>query len=139
MEPHHIEWVFKDVLARASRPCYWRDATPECVADWISKAKEMGIKSIICFLCESELRDFYGSAGINLLNCFRHHGFEVTHIPVPDHCEPPLGTSHLLRFIATVRQTKRPLLVHCSAGIDRTGVAIDLIQGSPSLQRRLRQ
>ena len=135
---HHIEWVIEGLLARASRPCYWIDPTPEVVMDWISKAKRMGIKSIICFLSESELADFYGPAGIDLLDCYRRNGFEVTQIPVPDDCNPPLATAHLLRFMVTLRQTSRPLLLHCSAGVDRTGMAVELVQGSPRLLHHLK-
>ena len=115
-------------LARACRPGR-RDARALDVAvqDWISRAQQMCIKSIICLLSDDEVEKFYRREGIELFECYAAAGFTVCRVPVPDHAEPPLSEDDIRRVCVALRELPEPWLVHCSAGIDRTGCVIDFL------------
>ena len=49
---------------------------------------------------------------------------EVRHIPVTDHTRPPLNPQQLAAVHQAWRELPQPVLIHCSAGIDRTGAAV---------------
>ena len=88
----------------------------------------MNIRSILCLLSEEQLGEFYGANGINLLDLYREQGFVVSHVPVPDYQEPPLSKSNLADIQQALTKLQRPWLIHCSAGIDRTGAAVEFVQ-----------
>ena len=88
----------------------------------------MKIKSILCLLSQEQLDEFYGLLGIQLLDLYRKQGFVVGHAPVPDYQMPPLASSDLAVIEKTLASLPQPWLIHCSAGIDRTGAAIKHIQ-----------
>ena len=93
---------------------------------WIAEVKAQGIKSIICFLADDQL-GFYSELPEALISHYRKSGFTVSHIPALDYQSPPLSNEHLERVWEEYRNLPKPVLVHCSAGIDRTRVALDHI------------
>jgi len=66
----------------------------------------------------------YVDLGANLLSYYSQHGFEVAHVPVRDHRLPLLDANGARAHRADVRRAPQAVLVHCSAGIDRTGKAL---------------
>ena len=66
----------------------------------------------------------YVDLGANLLSYYSQHGFEVAHVPVRDHRLPLLDANGARAHRAGVRRAPQAVLVHCSAGIDRTGKAL---------------
>ena len=128
-----MRWVVEGVLARSSRPAYWDDPTLELVSKWLDQALQMRIKTIICLLSDSEIQEYYRSRGIDLLQEYRLRDLEVLHLPAADHQTPPLNAKQIAELDRLFSQAQRPILVHCSAGIDRTGTAIDHLRRINSL------
>lgn len=122
--PAPVQTVVPGKLVRACRPGYSAAKCPVGIGpvqEWIDAAQDAGVVSIICLLADEHLALY---AHGDLLESYRVAGFEVCHIPCGDHAQPPLSPAQLERVLAAYRMLPKPVLVHCSAGIDRTGAAV---------------
>lgn len=118
------KWVKDGVLARSCRPGYSAkavgvDSVNANVGSWLAG----GIRSVICLLSADQLA-FYAEVPGGLLEFYRSRGISVAHIPVTDYKQPPLNTKELEWVWAAFTELPKPVLIHCSAGIDRTGAAV---------------
>jgi len=95
----------------------------DAVEDWISDAKSCGVRSIICLLNEQHLR-LYEALPVGLLAAYAEAGFETGHVPVVDHQRPPMSDREWQSVEKIFEALPKPVLVHCSAGVDRTGAAV---------------
>ena len=131
MSGYPPEWVLPELLAKSSRPGYpeRQDIGTDAVDEWVERVRRMGVRSIICFLSEDQL-PFYSGLPSGLIQYYRDAGFNVAHIPEEDYRSPPLSEEKTALAAAAFENLEKPVLVHCSAGIARTGVAIEAILAS---------
>ena len=122
-----IEWVIPGRLARSSRPGFGgtnpAEVDPADVEAWLDEARAQGIRSILCLLDERQL-GYYRRVPGGLLETYRRAGMAASSVPVTDLQTPPIPPADLPRVWRAFRELPPPLLIHCSAGIDRTGAAV---------------
>ena len=138
----HPTWEIPKKLARSSRPGYpTRKTVPlKTVDEWIAGAKKAGIKSILLLLGPDQLHMYKDVPG-GLPNYYRKNGFKVAHVPTIDKhrvfinakLKAPKGMkwlsqSKLNKAYAAYKKLPKPVLVHCSAGIDRSGAVVSHIK-----------
>lgn len=115
-------------LFRSPRPGYsGGERTPVSMGQlqhWIEAAQALGIASVICLLDEEHLRLYPDSS---LIQIYTMAGFAVRHIPAVDHCHPPLTADQLSAVLSAYRKLSKPVLIHSSAGLGRTGFAVEHI------------
>lgn len=137
-----VFWVLPGKLACAQRPL--RDdprfgergpLPPEAkdgVIKWVERVVSLGFRSIICLSHPKELR-YYEGLGLGprgLLGFYKASGLEVRHLPWPDPAHAPTPEERARRFAqvkdirikakAAFDELGKPVLLHCSAGIDRS-------------------
>lgn len=93
------------------------------VEAWVSRAIEAGFRSVISLLEPKQLLLHYVAGGLNLhaeglLGYYESRGLQVKSIPCTDYQEP--SDQKKLRVLEAFRSLPQPVLLHCSAGIDRT-------------------
>jgi len=132
-ESELVIWVIPNKLACSQRPLRYHprfgdrsplppEAKPE-VLWWVDRVKALGIRSIICLLEHDQLDRYYVRGGLNLhpnglLGYYRERGFDVRHFPMTDY-QRPAGTL-MDQVLQEFDRLPKPVLIHCSAAIDRT-------------------
>lgn len=130
-------WVIPRVLASSQRPLrdhpvYARGGSPPeplpqearpLVVEWVQRILDVGIRSVICLLESAQLEKYYIRGGLDLpggglLEYYRLRGLETAHIPTTDYQRP--SAEGIKKVLNAFDQLPRPVLLHCSAGIDRT-------------------
>jgi protein-tyrosine phosphatase len=101
-----VSWLMPEKLAKSYIPdnadlLEWRSA---------------GIQSVV-----NLLEEYYDDVTQQELR----HGFTVLHSPIPDMCAPPLDQLQMIvQWIDQEIGAGRKVLVHCYAGIGRTGIVL---------------
>lgn len=132
-ESEIVVWVLPGILACSQRPLRdnpqfgGRSPLPlqakSLVISWVERIKQMGILSIICLLENRQLERYYIQGGLGLherglLGYYESRGFEVRHFPMTDYQQPE--ESYMQKVLEGFDALPKPVLLHCSAAIDRT-------------------
>src|SRR5579859_3373855 len=106
-----LSWIEAGVLAASSIPVSEAD---------IRSLHNQGIRAIVS-LIEYPLTNFSELP----TSLFEALNITYYHSPIPDQHAPELTQAQdIVRFIQTMREQQRPVLVHCHAGIGRTGTIL---------------
>lgn len=107
------------------------EAAPHLLS-WIQRIEGAGIRSIICLMHPKEFRyyDLPGHHPEGLLSLYKERGFQVRHLPWADpaHARTEKARQELKSRVGQIkvaayqafRELPHPVLLHCSAGIDRS-------------------
>jgi protein-tyrosine phosphatase len=106
----------------SSRPGYYDGfaAAPHDCKDFVKEMKAREIRFVVVLMPESEMEQFYG---MNLCDYYEKNGIKSYHYAIEDHCVPTdLKSFHeMIETIWKHLETENAL-VHCFAGIGRTGM-----------------
>ncbi len=134
-----VSWIIEGTLAASARPGYApgaeRAASRETVEAWIAEARAAGVRSIICLLGGDQLPLYTNALPEGLLAHYRTAGFTVAHVATRDGLTEPFTEAQLAEGWSAFQRLPRPVLVHCSAGHDRTGRVARYIQGQLEAER----
>ncbi len=136
-----LHWVIPEKLACAQRPLRHHPlyggsgrniepAAAPLVKDWAELVEMEGVRSIISLMHARDL-SYYEKLDLGaptLLEFYKAHGFEVVHIPWEDPHHSKTSSERIRKTLVTIRKkalqaydrVTKPVLVQCSAGIDRT-------------------
>ena len=128
-----VSWIVEGELAVSARPGFApgeeRAVAAETVEAWIARAREAGVRSVICLLGDDQLPLYEGALPEGLLARYRTAGFAVAHHGVRDGLTEPFTPAQLDETWESFQRLPKPVLVHCSAGHDRTGRVVRHILG----------
>ena len=120
-----MSWIIEGELAVSARPGYVpgeEQAVPPAAVDtWIARVLEAGVRSVICLLGDDQLPLYDGALPEGLIARYRASGLAVAHHGVRDGLTEPFTETQLDGAWESFQALPKPVLVHCSAGHDRTG------------------
>jgi len=118
-------WVIEGVLATSPRPGYApgpeHQVPLNVVRDWVQETLNFGIASVICLIHDDQLPLYHRSLPQGLISFYRESGLEVAHVPTFDQLTVPFSPAQYEEAWRAFLALPKPVLVHCSAGMDRTG------------------
>jgi protein-tyrosine phosphatase len=124
-------WVIEGLLATSPRPGYqpgWESRVArEHVELWVEEKRQFGVASILCLISNDQLPLYEPALPNGLLHFYREVGFEVAHLPTFDGLTEPYTHEQYEMAWELFQRLPKPVLVHCSAGYDRTGRVVNHI------------
>lgn len=86
----------------------------------------LNINSILCLLSSKEMKMYYVEIDGDLIGFYERNGFKVFHINVIDFQNPVLSIYEESQVKQAFESLPKPILIHCGAGEDRTGAAVEI-------------
>lgn len=125
-------WVIEGLIATSPRPGY-RPGPEVTVAqgvveEWLVEALEFGIASVICLIGADQLWLYRKAVPEGLIVRYESAGLSVFHVPVEDQQTHPFTDAQYEGAWEAFTRMPKPVLVHCSAGMDRTGRMVDYLR-----------
>jgi hypothetical protein len=118
-------WVIEGLIATSPRPGYRPGPETSVPRDeverWAEDARTFGIRSIICLISDDQFYLYRNSLPEGLLGFYREAGFAVAHLPALDGLTHPYTPDEYEQAWRSFQALPKPVVVHCSAGMDRTG------------------
>ena len=88
---------------------------------WIAFMLRQGIQQVVCLLPPEQL-SYYQH---DLLARYHSHFDRVTHVPIADYELPDISAlKQILQVLHQAEQANQRVVVHCSAGVGRTGIVL---------------
>lgn len=127
-ELNKTKWCIENKIACSPRPGYPYKNVPysvvtEKILEWKNEYK---IETIICLLSEQEIKEYYD---IDLISEYNKY-FDVYSFDIPDFSKPVISKDKLKQILKAYKDSKKPILIHCGAGIDRTKNAYEYIKNN---------
>ena len=117
-------WVIEGHLATSPRPGFrpGSEATVpvEHVHEWVEEIRAFGVASILCLISDDQLPLYRRALPQGLVAFYEEAGFRVGHLPAFDGMTEPYTPEEYERAWQFFQELPKPVLVHCSAGMDRT-------------------
>jgi hypothetical protein len=103
------------IVYGADRPGY----TPADVDAWIDDMLARGIRRVVCLLEPARLERYD-----DLIGHYRRRFVHALHAPIDDHGLPTTALlEQILDALATAERVGEPIVLHCAAGMGRTGLS----------------
>jgi len=115
--PDFQAYVYEDHLPAEAGPL---------IIAWVERIVAVGVCSVVCLLPDGQLRRYHGLRGMTdgLLSLYEERGLQVRQVPCPDprHEHVEKGWLEPIKLVAyqAFLELPKPVLLHCSAGIDRS-------------------
>ncbi len=91
----------------------------------LKEYKRKNVSVIVLLASDDECRE---KAGRNLRTLYEEEGFKVIYLPIPDFGVPsPDALLRAIEATISLAETGRNVVVHCSAGIGRTGLFLAML------------
>lgn len=123
-----FKWKIPNKLAYSPRPGYPKKSVDRNTLNATVKFwKQQGIRSIISLLSDDEIDEYYDEIDGKLIDFYKKNGFYVYHISIDDFQKPPINQQQIQEILSHESFLKKPLLVHCGAGLDRSGHLVEAL------------